>query len=258
MITNEYGLAERQNELLSMLKDVDKILTGNGIAYSLCGGTLLGAIRHKGFIPWDDDIDIMLDRKNYKKMVDMFMGNGMITPLQIGGGTGYRINRIQWIYRIQKDGDIRQGLEAPTIDIFVMDNCPDNVLLRKLKVLFIKFLQGMMKDELALENQSLPYRLCLVVTYLLGRLFSDETKFRWYDSVSQIGNKKQSHSLTGYNDLFKLLNLRYTANLLECIERHQFEDSMMPVTKEYDSYLTTQYGDYMVPPEKEDRIAIHV
>lgn len=70
-----------------------------------------------------------------------------------------------------------------------------------------------MKDELALENQSLPYRLCLVVTYLLGRLFSDETKFRWYDSVSQIGNKKQSHSLTGYNDLFKLLNLRYTANL---------------------------------------------
>lgn len=85
MITNEYGLAERQNELLSMLKDVDKILTGNGIAYSLCGGTLLGAIRHKGFIPWNDDIDIILDRKNYKKMVDIFMGNGMITPLQIGG-----------------------------------------------------------------------------------------------------------------------------------------------------------------------------
>ncbi len=85
MIINEYGLAERQNELLNMLKDVDKILTGNGIAYSLCGGTLLGAIRHKGFIPWDDDVDIMLDRKNYKKMVDMFMGNGMITHLQMGG-----------------------------------------------------------------------------------------------------------------------------------------------------------------------------
>ena len=75
--SEKYGTLERQTELLKMLKEVDIFFKTNGIVYSLCGGTLLGAVRHNGFIPWDDDVDLMVDRKNFEKfhtVIENFKG----------------------------------------------------------------------------------------------------------------------------------------------------------------------------------------
>ena len=66
---NEYGTLEIQKELLNLLRVFHKFCQDNNIQYSLAWGSLLGAIRHKGFIPWDDDLDVMMDRKNYNKFV---------------------------------------------------------------------------------------------------------------------------------------------------------------------------------------------
>ena len=250
MITNEYGLAERQTALLSMIREIDRLLRENGIAYSLCGGSLLGAVRHGGFIPWDDDMDIMLDRANYEKLIALFRRGEVETP--------YTLRRQLWLYRIQQKADADSKDFVPSVDVFVMDHCPDNGFKRRFKVLLIRFLQGMLHEEVSYSGHSLWQKICLFVSFWFGKLFTYNFKFRLYDKVCRMGNKKPSRTVTGYTDLFKLISVRYDASLLEKIERRAFEDTELPVTAAYDHYLTTQYGDYMTPPKSEDRVPTHI
>ncbi len=264
MITNEYGLAERQTELLQLLKDVDRLMSENGIRYSLCGGTLLGAIRHNGFIPWDDDLDIMCDRDNHEKLVQLFRQNDGVVRLRTEAAginqedSGLVLNRILWIYRIQREGDLRDGLNAATVDVLVMDHCPDNPVLRRLKVLAIRIMQGMMHERVNWKDHSFFMTVCLAVTWGFGRLFSQDFKFRLYHRISRIGNKRDTKFITGYNDYYSLLTLRYTGRLMDSFIPHSFEDTELPITAEYENYLITQYGDYMTPPKESDRVPIHL
>lgn len=211
-LSRKYGTYEKQQELLTMIKTVDQFFSENNIVYSLCGGSLLGAVRENGFIPWDDDIDIMVDRSNFNKIIDLFTNKKCGLP--------FSLKRHLWVDRIQKDNDDREGLFATSIDIFVMDHCPDNIILRHIKVILIKILQGMMKEEQMYSGKSLLYKVSLWLTHVFGKLFSKEKKYHWYHKIAQIGNQRPSLYLTGYTDLFKLLKLRYTGKLFDRIVMH--------------------------------------
>ncbi len=243
---NEYGTAYIQKELLNMMMDFHKFCSKCEIKYSLCAGTLLGAIRHNGFIPWDDDMDVMIDRENFKKLMHY-----------INGLSGYTIKRKLWIYRVQKINQSGSHY-VPTIDIFILDNVPDTIVKKKLKILMIKILQGMMKEKPVYKNYSCFHKVELAVTYNFGRLFSDDRKYRMYEAVSQIGNKKNTKYVTAYNDLFKLLGVCYDKETMSSVVLHQFEDVEFFITEKWDSYLRKKYGNYMTPPKKEDRIAQHI
>jgi len=119
-------------------------------------------------------------------------------------------------------------------------------------------LQGMMKTERPAQEVSLFYKLCLGVTHGMGKLVPYKTKLKWYDAASQIGNKKQSRTLGLYNDLFKYLNLTYSRSMFKEYMDVPFEDLTLPITKEYDNYLSTVYGDYMTPPDENERNPIHM
>ena len=246
---NTYGTRDRQIDLLNMMREVDLLLNRHGIKYSLCGGTLLGAVRDKGFIPWDDDIDIMVDRENFNKLLSSFRSEDE---------TEYSLNDYLWVRKIQLKGNSKEPVFGPTIDVFVVDKCPNNKLLQIGKVFLIKMLQGMMKKDETIGDISLISRLCLVVTRVLGKLFSDNKKLRWYDRVSQIGHKNKSTHVGIYNDLYRYLDLKYCRKMMdECIDA-TFEDMVLPITAEYDDYLRTVYGDYMTPPPVENRKPIHL
>lgn len=243
---DKYNTLERQQELLDMMKDIHSFLRSSDIKYSLCGGSLLGAVRHKGFIPWDDDMDIMLDRENYKKMLSNFKKC-----------TGYSISRELWIYRIKKASDCDTN-NPPTIDIFVLDNCPDSIVCRRIKIFILQILQGAIKKKIDYSNYSTFYKFCIFATNVLGKFFTDSFKFKIYDSVSQWGNKKSSMYSTCYNDLFKLLKVKYSKNIMLNVSLHPFEDTEFYITDLYDNYLSKQYGDYMKLPDEKDRKPIHI
>ena len=130
---NRYGTEEIQSYLKDLLVSVHNFCVGNGIQYSVWDGTLLGAIRHKGFIPWDDDVDIILDRENYGKLMKACERS---TP-------GFTISRRLWVKRIEAPNNRWKDRDGGVIDIFIFDNIPDNKLKKKAKKLLLKCLQGM-------------------------------------------------------------------------------------------------------------------
>lgn len=248
--SNRYGTLQRQKELFVMMKEIDAFCQKHSISYSLAGGSLLGAIRHNGFIPWDDDIDLMVDRKNLSKFLDAFYEFSDETP--------YFLNRYLWVYRIQEVNDTSAGLLRPTIDVFVLDHCPDSGLKRKYKTFAIKMLQGMMKVEPDYTDKSLFMKVCIFITHVLGKMFSEEHLFKTYDSVSQIGDDRISKYITAYDYPFGYLNRKYDSDILDSIEYHQFEGASFPIISKYHHYLTEHYGDYMTLPEESGRVSEHM
>lgn len=246
-IENRYGALNYQRITYEMMKDVHMFLVQKHIKYSLAGGSLLGAIREQGFIPWDDDLDIMMSREDFEQFIEV------CDQLD-----GYVVSRMLWEYRIQRKCDYNGSLTGPTIDIAIMDKVPLSKAKQTFKLYSIKFLQGAMKKHIYYERFSFPHKMLLFVSHSIGKLFSDETKFSWYDGISQIGKNDNSKYLGIYNTLFKYLPNKYRINTMDDIEEHIFEDTMFLITKEYDGFLKTIYGDYLTPPPEEERKPAHL
>ena len=230
-----------------MLKDFNRFCKQQKIRYSLSSGTLLGAIRHNGFIPWDDDLDIMVDRKNFTNLLE-----------SIDKFEGYTMHRRLWIYRIQRETEYGKNEPIPTIDVFVIDNCPDGKAARQLKILLIQIMQGMMHKKIEFGKHSIVMEVLLIITYLLGKVCNDDLKYKMYNRVSQISNQKHTKYVASYNDLFKLISVKYNNKLMNKLVLHQFEDMQAPITRFYEDYLKAQYGDYTILPKEKDRIPIHL
>ena len=120
---------------LTMLKDVAKFCDDHNIKYYLCGGTLLGAVRHKGFIPWDDDIDIMMPRPDYLRFLELYNGTN---PRYVVKGIE---NDDRYWRPFAKVFDLHTELDEPIynvkgltnhvfLDVFPVDVIPDDTFTR--------------------------------------------------------------------------------------------------------------------------------
>ncbi|MBQ6385741.1 MAG: LicD family protein [Lachnospiraceae bacterium] len=243
---NEYGTQDIQNELLDIMKTFHSFCEEHGIEYTLYGGSCLGAVRHRGFIPWDDDLDICVDRDNYNKLRRLFRKC-----------RGLKMRKTIWIYRIQKrDGKPIRGY-VPTLDVFVIDHAPSRPVLFKLKNLCLATLQGMLKEEVSYEGFSPVYKMFLFVTHMMGKPFSVKLLRYWYDRASAIGNGSPAEMVHCTNTSFKWIQNRYPADTWAGRTLVPFEDAQFYIPSGYDRYLTICYGDYMKLPEKEERRPEH-
>jgi phosphorylcholine metabolism protein LicD len=121
-IDNQYGLKECQQDLLKLMSVFDKLCNENDIAYSADSGTLLGAIRHDGFIPWDDDLDIVVNRKNYDKLMEVDLSR-------------YGLKRVRKTFIESLCFTDSAALTThPILDVFTTYNTTDNAFLRKWKI----------------------------------------------------------------------------------------------------------------------------
>lgn len=123
-------LRNYQLHLVDVMKEFDSFCRKNDITYYIAYGTLLGAIRHKGFIPWDDDVDLWMDRDNYRRLEELMTAEGQLTEnVYVGQGIRPELWAAPYAY----------------IDIFILEKSPNNRLLRWFKTRLMQFLYAMVK-----------------------------------------------------------------------------------------------------------------
>lgn len=243
-----YGLKEVHDYYLSMMDDFHEYCLTHNIQYSLSGGSLLGAVRHQGFIPWDDDFDVMFDRENYELFLDSFSYEPM---------NNYEIIGKSWVKRVTKKDNPEKDFEKRCLDLFVFDSVPANIIVAKSKVLFLKMLQGMLKDEPDYSRFSFPYKCLLFFTWIIGRPFSKEIKVKWYNNLSKIGNRYKKINI--YNTWFNQIGrTEFDKEIIDGYIYVDFEGRKYFAIQGYDQYLTELYGDYMKLPPKEQRVPTHM
>lgn len=243
---NQYGTEDIQTELLDVMKIFHDFCVKNGIQYFLYGGSCLGAVRHKGFIPWDDDLDICMDRKNYEKLLSSF-----------NKCEGLNIHQTIWINRIQKNGATEIRGYIPTLDVFTIDNAPDDPKQFKSKVFRLAMLQGMLKEDVTYQGFSLKNKVLLFGTHILGKCFSINQLRKWYDKVSQIGNETKAKEVHCTNTSYNWIQNKYPIDTWNKAILTDFEDSQFYIPEGYDSYLKICYGNYMRLPDEKDRKPEH-
>lgn len=245
---------------LELMLEVDRICKKNNIKYSLDGGTLLGAIRHKGFIPWDDDADIMMTRKEYNKFFSACKRelNHEKYFLQ-----EFRTDRqYRWGYsKMRKNGTLflREGQEhikchqGVCIDIFIFDQVPDNCLARRIHWLMCYIIRKGLYSVVGQKNSK------TAVTRGIYKIMARFPRSFWVKRLLRIAAReyKKERELVSHLTYPNRKEIRYglpAAYFKEYTEK-PFEGHNFMVIKEYDKYLKSLFDDYMkLPPEEKRKV----
>lgn len=260
-----------QRTLFAMMQDIASICKENHIRWSLSGGSVLGAVRHHGFIPWDDDMDINITRSEFEKFRKVFPGRFADKyRLIIPGDKGYLFHTPI----IMKKGTTFRGLMSEEqgtygvfIDIFIIENVSDNRLIYKLhgyECILTYALQSMVRTYLC-KKTLLAYtkhypeiqrsiRLRSAVGHVLSILPPEFWGRRVFKVYSRIRNDKTRRVSipSGCNHYF---GETYDRKKVSRYKMTPFETGQFPIPVDADYYLRILYGDtYMTPPPEKDRM----
>ena len=248
---NSYGLNALHKELLNLLESFDRLCVQNRIKYSLGFGSMLGAVRDHGIIPWDDDIDVIIDRHNYQLLENVI---NLAKNFELIKNTKESL----WIPRLRRPSDVVNKFSyTPTIDLFIIDNIPDSCLLARIKLFLVLCLQGMLKRKLSLHKGSMFMKVASLTTYIVGHTIPTSLKYWLLEKISSISNHKKTRYCSTYNVEYLYVGKKYENTLFDDLIYMPFDYISVPISKIYDSYLTTLYGDYTIPPKVQDRMPKH-
>lgn len=229
-------LRDYQHHLTQTLVEFNNFCQLHDIEYSLAYGTMLGAVRHKGFIPWDDDADILMTRYNYDKLLSLAQGKYHSLNDKIGLAMGIRPSIWMAPYSY--------------VDVFVVDASPDNMFVRSLKQLLIKLIYGVTKCRGRLDAHSrngIKWYIFLPLAILAKR----EYWIRLRDKISKWKNDdiKLQH-VQAYNNVWSYIPQRFSKVDMSGYVLMEFEGYWLPVFNGYSMLLTSSYGDYMNLPKQ--------
>lgn len=251
-------LRELQMTELEMLIEVDRICRKNNIRYSLDGGTLLGAIRHDGFIPWDDDADVVMLRTEYNKFYTACKQELDTERFFL---QEYRTdNKYRWGYsKLRRNGTVflREGQEhvkcnqSVFIDIFIYDNVPDCLIARQIHLFMCYCIRKALYSEVGKVTAS---NLVLRNWYKLLNKIPRDKLFYLIEKIANKENKKR-HNLVRHMTYPYRKECKYGLPR-ECFDDYiekEFEGHLFKIFKNYNLYLTRLYGDYLTLPPQEMR-----
>ena len=257
----EINDTEMKQLLLLMMDDIHAFCEKNGIRYCLAYGTMLGAVRHKGFIPWDDDVDLVMPREDYDRFTKLYKSD-RYRFLTHDKEPGY-------LYPFGKVVDTHTTLHEPShydypdmgvyIDVFPLDGLPAD----EKKRLAHTGRANRLAHLYTLKALSLDYPMsfllraryvavqCALALYPIRRLIRAEMKLARkypYDASDMVSSLVIRHSYSS-----GATPRAYYDELIPT----EFEGRSFPIPKEYDAYLTSMYGDYMTPPPEAKRTTHH-
>ena len=263
------SLEELQNLEFEILKSFKDFCDKNNLRYYLCGGTLIGAIRHKGFIPWDDDIDVMMPRPDYERF--LFLNkDGMLGQYMKLDNMNLNDRAISSILRIY---DIRTNLNfmhlifkknfGCWIDIFPLDGLSDSKFFRLLHCRYARLIQDLLianDTKFGVKRRTKLYTILqfgllpfLPIIRIIGRE-------RWIYKIDKL-SKKYDYKKSKYVGVIEGRAAEKEAMLKEKMEPAiivDFNGEKFTAMANYDEYLTNLYGNYMVPPNDTEKKSRHI
>lgn len=256
-------LEEVQSRELRMFKLFDGFCREHGLRYYMCGGTLLGAVRHGGFIPWDDDIDLMMPRPDYDRMQEFmkeqpFMPEHEFHSLQLGNLRENFTKLVDTRTEVDKQYVYDEYDVNLWIDIFPMDGLPEDdaevekiykAVARKRKLLkFLKAKPGTGRNAFK--------KVIKPIIKPVVELFTSKEKL--LNDIERIARRypfdesKYAGSIAyAYGPQERMIREDYVKQI-----EMQFEDLMAFAPEDYDTYLKAIFGDYMTLPP-EDKRQVH-
>lgn len=250
-------LKQIQNIQKELIAEIDRICTKCGIQYNMVGGTMLGAIRHKGYIPWDDDADIGFLRTEYEKFREAckteldaekyYMQDLRDTEGYRWGYGKLRRKGTEFIRLNQEFMPYEQGI---FIDLMPFDNVPDNEVLRRVHFFQCFCFRKIFWSKVGAEIEKktfikLVYKLLSKIPFhfVISRYqrFIDKGQ-RDKTKLVRILTFPTPKKIYGYNREW------YTK-----LKRYSFDELELPGAEDYDGYLKVKYGDYMMLPPVEKR-----
>ncbi|MBQ9902143.1 MAG: LicD family protein [Clostridia bacterium] len=270
-------LRKYQRYLLGIAEDIISVCEEEGVTYHLTGGSALGAVRHGGFIPWDDDMDIDILGSDFDRFEKAFLArfsDKYWLHTYRKKNYGILVNRVRLknsVFRAREDSDNDEC--GFFVDIIRIENTYDNPILR--------FMHGMdcmgmgfllscrnyyfkRKSVLALAARNKRLAAVLRVKIFIGMLISFRSLDRWAEKTQRCYSRcKNNHSKyvsvpAGRRHFFGELYRR--TDFVES-DKASFEEHMWNVPRNYDLYLTNMYGDYMTVPDpnaREEHVVLEI
>lgn len=269
MERSENHLNDTQRYILHVLREVTRVLEELKIPYFMQGGTMLGAIRHGGFIPWDDDVDLGIPRADYDRLLKEVSArlpeNLELRTYDDETDHHYYFARIvDTRYQIRRMGSIEERLENIWVDLFPLDGMPNGFISRqwhKMRLLMtrLKFhLSCFEKVNIKRPGRPLVERIIIRIAMItrVGKWWNTRKQLDKMDRLLKKYPPEKSEYLVNFTGQtsFKF-NEMFKKEVYGQGKEYPFEDMVLVGPEQYDAYLKSLYGDYMTPPKESDRNA---
>lgn len=262
-------LNQTQRYILQVLQEVVQVLDELKIPYYMQGGTMLGAVRHGGFIPWDDDVDLGIPRADYERLLeqvsDHLPENLELRTYQDATSHHYYFARIvDKRYQIRRMGSLEERLENIWVDLFPLDGMPNGVVKRnwhKIRLLWVrvKFHLSCF-EKVNIKRPGRPWIERAIIRFVcltrIGKWLNTRKQLDKLDRLLKKYPPEKSDYLVNFmgqtnykfNEMFK-------KEVYGQPTSYPFEELSLVGPEQYDVYLKSLYGDYMTPPKESDRNA---
>ncbi len=256
-----------QKKELDMVKEFLRICKKYKLKYFMAGGTFLGAVRHKGFIPWDDDIDIGMYRKDYDRFLTIAEGE-LSYPYKIQTYRNceehhyYFSHIVDVRYKVRRMGSLDKREEYVWIDIFPYDGLPKGKVrsfVIYMRLLFYRFCYHMAyfdKINISRKDRAVWQKWMLQILKFIYKIFKFD-KNKWRDRIDRLLKRQ---SIDECDKIMSFMGVKlekeiFPKKVYDKLKDYQFEDIYMKGPDDHETVLRQLYGDYMCLPPVDKRIS---
>ena len=258
------SLKESQGLQIELMKQIHNVCEINGITYYLIAGSCLGAIRHGGFIPWDDDIDIGMMRSDYEKFIQVFSSSMNEEKYHLQNyrtepKVHFALSRIciKGTYYYNEKTEKMDINHSAYIDLFPLDNVPDNSISRKIQ----HYCYYLLKLLIVSRTQKFQKKKSIIFfsfMRLIAKLFPLNTLHKYRDYIMSLYKNNQTKCVCSIASKYSHKKQTISRKIYGNPHKVKFEDTYFNVPENTDAYLRQLYGkNYMQLPPVEKRVEPH-